>query len=161
MEWREDRIAAAERGENPTVMTRMRTGWAVIGDTQHLPGYCLLLYAGKADHLTDLGLAERVAFLTDMALLGQAVEAAISATDPAFRRINYEILGNSFHHLHAHIHARYEWEPPQYRNGPVWRYDTARTEDVHRLDERDAPLRQAITTRLAAIMVENYVVPND
>jgi hypothetical protein len=41
--WRDDRIGAAHRGENPMVMARMRSGFAVIGDTQHLPGYSLLL----------------------------------------------------------------------------------------------------------------------
>ncbi|MGW7356235.1 hypothetical protein ACWGI0_06060 [Streptomyces sp. NPDC054802] len=57
--WKDDRIGSAERGENPTVLARMSTGWAVIGDIQHLPGYCLLLYAGKANHLTDLPRDER------------------------------------------------------------------------------------------------------
>ena len=56
-----DRIDAAHRGENPSVMARMRSGFAVIGDTQHLPGYSLLLYDDPSlDHLTDLdGSAER------------------------------------------------------------------------------------------------------
>ncbi len=38
--WKQDRIGAAERGENPMVLARMRSGYAVIGDTQFLPGYC-------------------------------------------------------------------------------------------------------------------------
>jgi hypothetical protein len=42
-DWRADRVDAAERGENPTVLRRMRSGFAVIGDSQFLPGYCLLL----------------------------------------------------------------------------------------------------------------------
>jgi hypothetical protein len=36
-------VVAALRGENPMVMARMPSGFAVIGDTQHLPGYSLLL----------------------------------------------------------------------------------------------------------------------
>jgi hypothetical protein len=40
--WKEDRIGSSHRGENPMVMARMRIGFAVIGDTQHLPGYSLL-----------------------------------------------------------------------------------------------------------------------
>src|SRR5687767_6672103 len=47
----DERLEAAERGENPTVLARLKTGWTVIGDTQHLPGYCLLLYRGEANHL--------------------------------------------------------------------------------------------------------------
>lgn len=43
MEWKNDRIGSVLKGENPTVITRMRSGFAVLGDTQFLPGYCLLL----------------------------------------------------------------------------------------------------------------------
>lgn len=96
MDWRSDRVGAAERGENPTVLARMRTGWAVIGDVQHLSGYCLLLYAGQASHLTDLPRPERAEFLVDLSILGEAVQEAASALDPQFLRVNYEILGNSW-----------------------------------------------------------------
>ena len=36
-DWKHDRIGAAERGENPTVVLRMPSGIAVMGDTQFLP----------------------------------------------------------------------------------------------------------------------------
>ncbi|MGC5335030.1 HIT family protein [Micromonospora sp. DT62] len=150
-EWHHDRIGAAERGENPTVITRMRTGWAVMGDTQHLPGYTLLLYAGKADHLTDLPVRQRTDFLTDMSLLGEAVLKVISGRDPAVHRLNYEILGNSWHHLHAHIHPRYTWEPAPWRNGPVWRYDSAvRDAPEHALGPHHEELKEAIAAELHA-----------
>jgi hypothetical protein len=42
-DWRRDRIGSALRGENPMVLAKMKSGFAVIGDTQFLPGYCLLL----------------------------------------------------------------------------------------------------------------------
>jgi hypothetical protein len=41
--WRDDRVGSALRGGNPLVMARMQSGFAVIGDTQHLPGRSLLL----------------------------------------------------------------------------------------------------------------------
>jgi hypothetical protein len=47
-DWRADRIQAAREGRNPTVLRRLRSGWAVIGDHQRLPGYCLLLHDGEA-----------------------------------------------------------------------------------------------------------------
>ncbi|WP_245623075.1 HIT family protein [Spirillospora albida] len=125
----DDRIAAAEQGENPTVLARMTTGWAVMGDTQHLPGYSLLLYAGRADHLTDLSRAERAAFLSDMAILGEAVETVCAARDSGFARLNYEILGNAWPHLHAHVHPRYTWEPEEFRRTPVYGC-TARNEKL-------------------------------
>lgn len=121
--WRDDRIGSALRGENPTVLARMRTGFAVIGDTQHLPGYCVLLHATPGvDRLTDLPRSQQVEFLADMAMLGEAVSEVCAARDADFLRVNYEILGNSLHVLHAHVHARYAWEPPEYRRGPVWKY---------------------------------------
>lgn len=144
----DDRLAAAERGENPAVLARMISGFAVIGDTQHLPGYCLLLYSGHADHLTDLNAGERIAFLTDMTLLGEAVEAVCRARDPQFRRINYEILGNSWPHLHAHVHPRYDWEPLELRTKPVWLYPD-RHSPHHRLGEKHAELRASLTEELA------------
>jgi hypothetical protein len=42
-DWRMDRIGAALRGENPTVLRRLTSGFAVIGDVQFLPGYSVLL----------------------------------------------------------------------------------------------------------------------
>jgi hypothetical protein len=67
--WKNDGIASAERGENPTVMIKMKSGFAVIGD------------------------------------------AIIKACNPL--RINYSILMNLDHYFHAHIEARYDWEPDE------------------------------------------------
>jgi hypothetical protein len=58
-DWRDDRVGAAQRGGNPLVMA-MRSGFAVIGDTQQLPGYSLLLTDDPTvDHLTDLDWGRR------------------------------------------------------------------------------------------------------
>ena len=104
-DWRDDRIGSAHRGENPLVIARMRSGFAVIGDTQHLPGYSLLLTDDPTvDHLSDLDWERRTQFLFDMSLIGEAVTRACQ--ENALRRINYEVLGNSIPHLHAHVHAR-------------------------------------------------------
>jgi diadenosine tetraphosphate (Ap4A) HIT family hydrolase len=156
--WRHDRIGAARRGENPTVLARMRTGWAVIGDSQHLPGYCVLLYDGdEVEHLMDLPRSEQVAFLSDMALLGEAVFAACNGQDPAFRRINYEVLGNSMRQLHAHVHARYAWEPEKYRIGTVWRYPSeVRDAPEHLLGDQHDGLHERIALALERAMADAY-----
>jgi diadenosine tetraphosphate (Ap4A) HIT family hydrolase len=100
------------------VMTRMRTGFAVIGDTQQLPGYCVLLCDnGSINHLTDLPRDERAGFLLDRSLLGEAVEKVCRLN--GLRRINYEVLGNSMDVLHGHVHARYDREPADKIGGPV------------------------------------------
>ena len=75
--WRTDRIGSAVRGENPTVLRRLDAGFAVIGDTQFLPGYCVLLAdQPHVQRLSDLPRGRRLAFLSDMERLGEAVELA-------------------------------------------------------------------------------------
>jgi diadenosine tetraphosphate (Ap4A) HIT family hydrolase len=93
-DWRDDRIGSAHRGENPMVMARMRSGFAAIGDAQHLPGYSLLLCDDAAvDHLSDLDWQRRSEFLFDLSLLGEAVEVACRSR--GLRRVNHEVLENS------------------------------------------------------------------
>jgi diadenosine tetraphosphate (Ap4A) HIT family hydrolase len=118
--WKQDRIGSALRGENPTVLRRLPSGFAVVGDTQFLPGYCVLLAEPEVGHLSELSLRERAQFLTDMSLLGEAVERV--CRPEGLVRINYEILGNGLPCLHAHVFPRYAWEPEERRSGPVWLY---------------------------------------
>lgn len=96
----------------------MKSGWAVIGDVQFLPGYCLLLPDPVVSSLNDLDERNRVQFLSDMAVIGDAI---LEVTEAA--RINYEILGNSEPELHAHVFPRYSSEPEERRKMPVWFYD--------------------------------------
>ncbi len=116
--WKADRIGSALRGENPTVLRRMDAGFAVIGDIQFLPGYCVLLTdTPGVDRLTDLPRPRRLTFLADMERLGEAVQTVCRRRDPAFRRVNLEIQGNHDPFLHAHVWPRYAWEGPEL----VWR----------------------------------------
>jgi diadenosine tetraphosphate (Ap4A) HIT family hydrolase len=150
-------IAAALRGENPMVMARMRSGFAIIGDTQHLPGYSLLLIDDMSvDHPTDLAWAPRRQFFFDLLLLGEAVMTA--GHNRGVGRINYEVLGNSWPHLHGHVHARYDWEPSDKIGGPVWRYPKElRNAPEHAYDDRKhGELRAEITAQLERIMREAY-----
>ena len=156
-DWRHDRIGAAHRGENPLVMARMRSGFAVIGDTQHLPGYSLLLSEDpSANHLTDLDWEHRKQFLFDLSLLGEAVESACRRD--GLRRINYEVLGNSSTILHGHVHAHYEWEPADKIGGPVWRYpkDVRNDPDYAYSDVKHGDLRAAITAALHRLIEQAY-----
>ena len=53
-DFRSDRVGTALAGTNPTVLRRLRAGFAVIGDVQHLPGYCVLTTdTPGVDQLTD------------------------------------------------------------------------------------------------------------
>lgn len=145
-DWRADRVGAALRGENPTVLRRLAAGFAVIGDVQFLPGYSVLLVDEPGvQRLSDLPRVKRLAFLSDMDRLGEAVEGVCRRMDPAFRRVNLEILGNREPFLHAHVWPRFEWEPADVVGAPVWLYPRERwSQERFRLGPRHDVLRDAL-----------------
>jgi hypothetical protein len=49
IDWRQDRVGSALRGQNPTVLVRLPGGFAGMGDPQWLPGYCVLLTEPEAE----------------------------------------------------------------------------------------------------------------
>ncbi|SER18453.1 HIT domain-containing protein [Pseudomonas lutea] len=93
-----DRVALARTGANDKVICRMASDWAVMGDVQFLPGYCLLLPDPVVPSLNDLDAESRTTYLLEMTRIGNAVLEATGAL-----RMNYEILGNSEPELHCHI----------------------------------------------------------
>lgn len=151
-DWLQDPIASALAGQNPTVLARMPAGFAVIGLTQFLPGYCLLLSDDpSATRLSDLDEARQAEYLRSMATLARAVEVVCAERDPAFSRVNIEILGNLLPVLHAHIWPRYAWEPADLRTGPVWHHPRENWRDpVHRLGPQHDDLRAALVAELGA-----------
>ncbi len=112
-----ERVEQARAGINPTVIARLESGWAVLGDQQHPPGYTLLLADPVVASLNDLAEPERSRFMRDMSLLGDALLQVTQAD-----RINYGIYGNTDPALHAHIWPRYPWEAAEFRSKPVWFY---------------------------------------
>ncbi|GGW73345.1 HIT family protein [Streptomyces xantholiticus] len=156
-DWRADRIGSARRGENPTVLRRLDAGFAVIGDVQFLPGYSVLLVDDPdVERLSDLPRTKRLAFLSDMEQLAEAVERACRKRDAAFRRVNLEILGNADGFLHAHVWPRYAWEPADLVRVPVWLYPRDRWSDKQFvLGPRHDPLREAISGELDQLRAVN------
>ncbi|MGH8250473.1 MAG: HIT family protein [Steroidobacteraceae bacterium] len=112
------RVDVLRAGKDPAFVARLASGWAVLGERQVLPGYCLLLPDPVVPNLNTLKGADRAAFLADMAALGDAVLAATRAL-----RINYAIFGNQDPALHAHVIPRYHDEPAQYATAQPWAYD--------------------------------------
>ncbi|MEU9924307.1 diadenosine tetraphosphate hydrolase [Streptomyces griseoluteus] len=149
-DWRTDRIGAALRGQNPTVLRRLEAGFAVIGDVQFLPGYSVLLVDEPGvQRLSDLPRARRLSFLSDMDRLGEAVERVCRRLDPDFRRVNLEILGNTDPFLHAHVWPRFGWEPPELVGRPVWLYPDNRWNDEgFRLGPQHDVLRDRLGSEL-------------
>jgi diadenosine tetraphosphate (Ap4A) HIT family hydrolase len=112
------RVDACRAGTDPTLIARLSSGWAVLGDPQVLRGYCLLLPDPVVPHLNAMAPAAQQAFLADVARLGDAVLALTGAV-----RINYAIFGNVEPALHAHVFPRYAEEPAQLLTANPWGYD--------------------------------------
>jgi diadenosine tetraphosphate (Ap4A) HIT family hydrolase len=139
------RVEEAQQGKNPYVICRMPSGWAVLGDTQILPGYSILLSDPVVQNLNALSLKERAGFLRDMSIIGDAL---LEMTGAAL--INYEILGNTDRALHAHIFPRSLNEPDETRRKPIWFSDWthAPTFDPERDKELVQKLAASIQKRL-------------
>ena len=111
-------VIAAREGRDPRVIARLFSGWAVFGAQQFVRGYALLLPDPVVANLNALGARERIAFLSDMSRLGDALLKVTGAT-----RINYAIFGNQDPALHAHVIPRYLDEPEGLRTAQPWAYD--------------------------------------
>lgn len=129
----------ARAGTNPTVLCRMPSGWAVLGDAQFIPGYCLLLPDPVALDLNALDADDRRQYLHDMTVIGDAL---LEETDAY--RINYEILGNTDPALHTHIFPRYRAELKMYQGGPVFSYPREERASRPFDAERDRDLMQRL-----------------
>jgi len=99
----------------------MASGWLVLGDSQFLAGYSLLLADPVVATINDLTEANRSRFLLDMVKIGDAL---LRVTDA--ERINYQILGNLINALHVHLHPRYASEPDENRAAPPSSYGPVR-----------------------------------
>ncbi len=152
-DWKKDRIGSCERGENPTLMVKMKSGFAVVGDNQFLPGYCVLLRYPRADSLNELSLEERAEYLLDMSLIGDAI---IKVCAPL--RINYQTLMNQDSYLHTHIEARYEWEPDEYKCRPSYFYPKEKRyiQKYEFTEERFGDLKSKIKETLIKLMGNTY-----
>ena len=139
-----ERVQLAQLGQNQFAITRMPSGWLVIGDVQPLPGYCLLLADPVVPSINDLTTDARIQYSLDMIRIGDALLAATGAY-----RINYETLGNSEPALHTHIVPRYMSEPEAKRRQPAFvSYDWSTS------PKYDAQTDGPLMARLRAILAE-------
>jgi diadenosine tetraphosphate (Ap4A) HIT family hydrolase len=137
-------VEECRRGDDATVVARLRSGWAVMGRRQVLMGYCLLLPDPVVPHLNALEHTARDRFLSELGLLGEAVLAATGAL-----RINYAIFGNVEPALHAHVHPRYADEPVPMRTANPWGYDWQQAPPFDAAIH--APMRDLIRQHLARL----------
>jgi diadenosine tetraphosphate (Ap4A) HIT family hydrolase len=110
-----DRCRAADY---PAAVAKLRSGWVVMGERQVLTGYCLLLPDPVVPHLNALSWVLRGQFLSDMAVVGDALLAVTAAL-----RVNYAMFGNVDPALHAHIFPRHSSESEATRTAQPWALD--------------------------------------
>ena len=149
MEWYENRILSAINGTNPMLIKELKGGYAVFGDVQFLPGYCVLLPKKEVNSLNVLSLEEREQFLSDMSILGDAIIHSCTPT-----RVNYDILGNTDNFLHSHVFPRYEWESEERKKMPVWLYDSS---NWHNKETAYSPIKHdKIRNSILEYLNKNY-----
>lgn len=141
-----ERVAQCNAGAYPKAIARMKSGWAVLGDSQFLKGYSLLLPDPVVAHLNDFSGVTRQQFLDDMAALGDAVLTVTGAL-----RINYEMLGNLQPALHAHVFPRYDHESDDLKTKAVWLYPQSAWDETAFDLDRDQPMMDAIQKELFAM----------
>ena len=139
-----ERVEEARKGLNQAVVARLDSGWVVLGDKQVVRGYCLLLPDPVVSHLNVLSYEDRVRFLGDMTLIGDALLTVTGAA-----RINYEILGNWEPALYGHVFPRYTTEPDSIRRAPVWMHDWDNATPFH--PKRDKRLVEELAKELEAL----------
>ena len=108
-------------GDDPNLIARVSSGWAVLGDRQPdaIPGCCMLIPDPVVASVNDLDPDARARFMTDFVRLGDAVLEATGA-----ERINYLILCNQVPELHGHVIPRFTSESSDRRRlGPFEAYD--------------------------------------
>lgn len=135
-------VAACRDGTYVSLITRLPSGWAVLGQSQFLRGYSLLLPDPVVPHLNDMAPAHRSQFLDDMARLGDAVLAVTGAL-----RINYAMFGNVEPALHAHVIPRFVDEAAELRTAHPWSYDWSAAPAFDA--QQDGPLLRVLAERLA------------
>ena len=136
-------VDCCRAADYPAVVTRVRSGWVVMGERQVLTGYCLLLPDPVVPHLNALSPELRGQFLSDMALVGDALLAVTAAV-----RINYAMFGNVEPALHAHVFPRYAAEPEATRTAQPWALDW-NAAPVYS-DALHGDLKRRLAARLAA-----------
>lgn len=144
-----ERLIELADGRDVRLLRRMRSGFAVMHDTQFLPGYCLLLGYPESPHLLHLDRKHRNLFFDDMGLLGEAVMQATECL-----RVNFSVYGNQDPFLHAHVVPRYDWEEAEHRTIPPLMYPSEiREHDGHRWSpERHTDLQEKIAFCLDTVL---------
>jgi diadenosine tetraphosphate (Ap4A) HIT family hydrolase len=146
-----DRIALIRKNANKYFVAEMETGFIVLGDHQLFRGYSLFLSKEHKQELHQLEPDFRKLFLWEMSEVARAV---FNAFKP--RKMNYELLGNTDHHMHWHLFPRHENDPLP--NRTVWnipketRNDPINIPSDTELDEMRRTLLETLKTEKVPVI---------
>jgi len=104
---------AAEAGEVPWAVARLRTGYVGLDHLQVYRGYTFFIARTCVRELFELEGDERALHLHEMSEVAHAVYRAFEPM-----KLNVEALGNSTPHLHWHIVPRHAADPRPF--APIW-----------------------------------------
>ncbi len=144
-DWRVDRIGSALQGQNPTVMRRLESAFAVIGDVQFLPGYSVLL----VDNCMFNGFPtcpgpSGCRFCPTWTDSEKRLNARAGSWTPVSAASTWRVWDTD-PFLHAHVWPRFEWEPAELVGRPVWLCPRERWHDERfRLGPQHDVLRDVI-----------------
>lgn len=98
---------APEVDEHGYTIAEMQVSRLRLVTNQSIPGYCILILNQHVCEPFDLSADQRDAFFADMSRAAQAIETAIRREGKKPIKINYQVLGNTIPHMHAHIKPRF------------------------------------------------------
>lgn len=111
-----DSIQSIERRANSYFVAELETGYVEIGWHQFFKGYTVFSCKYHKTELHELEKPFRTKFLEEMSIVAEAVCRAFNPV-----KMNYELLGNSFPHMHWHLFPKHANDPSP--DGPVWKID--------------------------------------
>ena len=111
----------------------------IRADEAGFPAFYRVVWNAHAAEFSDLGPADRQHCMDAVALVEQALRAAVQPD-----KINLAALGNMVPHLHWHVIARHAWD--SHFPAPVWAAPQ-RARDA----EREAQVRAALPQAEAAM----------
>jgi len=89
--------------DDPYFIKEMETGYVCLGWHQYFEGYTVFICKQHKTELHFLETEFRKKFLYEMSLVAEAVYKAFNP-----QKLNYDLLGNGYPHMHWHIIPRYE-----------------------------------------------------
>lgn len=134
-----DRVDALRAHQDPYLIARLETGWAVLANRPLLPGHCVFFADPVVFSVNDLDEETRMRYWRDVTRIGDALIAVMESY-----RINYETLCNQAQALHSHVVPRQMSEPDAKRReraAIAYRETDLKAEDAQTLIAR---LRSAL-----------------